>query len=135
VRAPVQMTVITGKTFSMGSKRLTQPDFRRMGDEQLFKQIERSEALKNYDYVPGVPHTDPQPSREQKLQYLAAVLRARGMIPFISFNEAAGERKAVPYWKAHVEKHQASEEQLDIGESISNQGLIEVDVPETGKKQ
>jgi hypothetical protein len=133
VRAPVQMTVIAGRTININGKRLTPAKMKSMKNEELIKLILKTDALQHYDFVAGVPHPDPPLSKEQKLEALAGAMRQTGMISYISFNSAPGERNATPYWKAPVEKRKKTEE-LDIGEQISNKGLIEVDVQEPQKK-
>lgn len=128
VRAPVQMTVISGRRININGQPLTVARMRGMQDRQLADFIQKTDAMLYYDFVSGVPHPDQPPSREQKLKALTAVLRERGVIPFISYNELPGQRNAVPYWKATVEKRKATDEDLDVGEFLSNRGVIEVDV-------
>jgi hypothetical protein len=133
VRAPVQMTVVSGKNFKMKGKLLTAADMRKEKKEVLLKWIEQSKALQHYDYVAGVPHPDPPPSKAQKLDAMVGIMRQTGMIPFISYNSEPGERDAVPYWKAPIEKRKKTEN-LSDDEQLSNKGLIEVDVQEPEKK-
>lgn len=77
--------------------KMTKKHFKKMSIKDIKKLIETnfSEALANYDFIPGVPHTAGI-SREKKLEYLAQVLRKVGMIPYVAFNFAAGESGAVP---------------------------------------
>ena len=133
VRAPVQTTVISGRTIKLKGKLLTAAKMQKLHDKDLYKYIKKTDAVEHYDFVVGVPHPDKGLSNEEKLKALAGVLRQRGTIAYISFNAEPGKRDAVPFWKAPVEKRKRTEE-LSIGEHISNKGLIEVDVPETPKK-
>lgn len=133
VRAPVQMTVISGRDFKVRGKILTAADMKKFSNKVLFDWIQQTDALQYYDFVAGVPHPDPPPSRQQKLDALAGIMRQTGMIPYISFNSQPGERDAAPYWKVPVEKRKKTEE-LSDAEQISNKGLIEVDVQEPEKK-
>lgn len=130
VRAPVRTTVISAHTFKLKGKTLTAKDMAGMSDEKLFEFIQQTDALKFYDHVPGVPHPAPELSEEEKLKTIAGVLRKLGAIPFVSYNEAPGERDSVPYWKASVEKHKKTEEELSPGEMLGSKGVIEVDVTE-----
>ena len=133
VRAPVQMTVISGRTIYINGKRLTPDKMKAMKNPELHKLILRTDALQRYDFVAGVPHPDTPLSKEQKLEALAGIMRQTGMIPYISFNSEPGQRDATPYWKTPVEKRKKTEA-LSEGEQITNKGLIEVDVPKPEKK-
>jgi hypothetical protein len=133
VRAPKGMTVITGRSITVDGKRLTKARIRklRLKDGALSSYIQQTDALKYYDFVPGVPHPDPAPSRADKMKHLVAVLRKTGMIPFVAFNAAPGDRDAVPYWNASVERRSLTEKLGDpeeVDRLVPRQGVIEVDV-------
>ncbi len=133
VRAPVQGTVISPRIIKVNGKRLTARRMRRISDEKLASYIKQTDALKHYDFVPGVPHPSQPPSRDEKLKALARITRQRGgVIPMISFNEAPGAPGAVPYWKASVEKRKQTEELSEM-ESMVSRGVIEVEVEEPAK--
>jgi hypothetical protein len=132
VRAPVQMTVISGRTINLNGKLLTVAKMQKLQNKDLYKYIKKTDGLEHYDFVAGVPHPDKPLSDEEKLKALAGVLRQTGMISYISFNAEPGERDAVPFWKAAVEKRKRTED-LSTGEQFSNKGLIEVDVQEVEK--
>jgi hypothetical protein len=133
VRAPKGMTVISGRSITVDGIRLTKARIRRLKlrNSVLSSYIQQTDALRYYDFVPGVPHPQPAPSRADKMKHLVAVLRKTGMIPFVAFNAAPGERDAIPYWKAPVERRSltgrpSSSEQ--VGELAPRQGVIEIDV-------
>lgn len=139
VRAPVRETVISGIVMKLGSgskaTRLTIARIHRLGlsDDTLIVYIKQTDALKYYDFVPGVPHPQSTPSSADKLTALVGVLRTTGMIPFVSYNAPPGERDAVPYWRAPVQRRQATDvltpEERNM-QYLSGKGLIEVTVPE-----
>ncbi len=131
VRAPVRKTVITGGTINVNGKKLTKTRIRRLKNPTLRSYIKQTDALKYYDYVPGVPHPQPAPSRADKLKALVSVLRKTGMIVFVGFNAEPGKRDAVPYWKAPVEHRSATKELSDIEQAsqfLRSKGVIEVTV-------
>ena len=129
VRAPVQAEGISGVIFKIRSggkiKRLTRTRIRKLKKTTLIEYIKQTRALENYDYVSGVPHPQPAPSPEEKLETLVKVVRKTGMIPYISYNEEPGEKDAVPYWKAKVERRKPTEEGPLI-ERLGMKSVIEV---------
>jgi hypothetical protein len=129
VRAPVQTTVISGRIININDRRLTARRARRLSDAQIEAYIQKTDALKYYDYVPGVPHPQTAPSKKQKLDALVGIVRRTGMVPFVSFNAEPGKRDAVPYWKVTITRKSKTEE-LSTGEQISSKGLIEVNLQE-----
>ena len=136
ILAPVQETVISGRTIKITTESgkkysLTKKLIKNISNEKLKKYIKQIDALKYYDFVPGVPHPrDKDLSKEEKLNNLVIILRKTGMIPFISFNAAPGTPGAVPYWKVKIEKRDPAEE-IDLLESLGMKGVIEVTIPET----
>jgi hypothetical protein len=127
VRAPVQQTVISARIIRLNEKRLTAKQARQTSDEDLNSYIQSTDALKNYDYVPGVPHPDTRPSETEKLSALRELLRRTGVISYVSYNAEAGKRDALPYWKAPVQKKKRTDE-LSVDEDLTSKGVIEVDV-------
>jgi hypothetical protein len=138
IRAPVQTTVISGTIIKIQSggktTRLNRAKIRKLSKATLIDYIKQTDALKYYDFVPGVPHPQPAPSKEDKLNALVSVLRKTGMIPYVSYNEEPGERDAVPYWKAKVEDRGAIEENIPLIESLGMKGVIEVTIPAKEEK-
>jgi hypothetical protein len=132
VRAPIQMTVISGRTIKINGVTLTAAKMQKLSDKKLIEYIQKTDALKRYDFVPGVPHPPMPPSNEDKLKAMASVLRRTGMIPFISFNEPPGERGATEFWKASVQKR-GKGEKLSAEEKFFSKDLIEVDIQEPEK--
>ena len=134
VRAPVWMTVISGRIIKLnnGGKivTLTLHKIRKQSNETLMDYIRQTDALKYYDFVAGVPHPKESPSEKDKLSALVTVLKRTGMIPYISYNAEPGQRDAVPYWKAKVERHKVSEEELSDTDILGQKGVIEVVVNE-----
>ncbi len=129
VRAPVRTTVISGRTFRVNGRKLTKARIRRLSDSTLRSYISKTDAVKYYDFVPGVPHPQSAPSRTEKLKALVGVLRKTGMIPFVGFNAAPGDRSALPYWKAPVERRKATEVLTDMeraSQFLGSKGVIEV---------
>ena len=57
------------------------------------------------------------------------------MIPYVSFNEAPGEPEAQPYWRAKVEKREATEARIPDSELFGMGGVIEVTVPAGEEKR
>jgi hypothetical protein len=136
VRAPVQPTVIGALTFTVDGKRLTVADMKKHSDDDLRGFIRQTDALKTYDFVPGVPHPDKDPSNDEKMTALIGVLRSTGSIPRVSFNEAAGKRKAVAMHKAEVDQRASTAEDLTDAEFLGGTGVIEVEVkPAAAKKK
>jgi len=130
IRAPVQMTVVSGQIIKINGKPLTKQQIANSSDEKLSGYIKQTTALKYYDFVPGVPHPKTPPSASDKMTELIKVLRTTGMIPYVGYNSAPGERDAVPYWKAPVEQRKPSEE-LSIDDEMRMKGLIEVQLGTT----
>jgi hypothetical protein len=128
VRAPVQPTVIGALTFSVGGKKLTVADMKKHSDDDLRGFIRQTDALKQYDFVPGVPHPDKDPSDAEKMTALIGVLRSTGSIPRVSFNEAPGKRKAVAMQNASVDQRASTSEDLTDAEFLGGTGVIEVEV-------
>jgi hypothetical protein len=132
IHAPVQTTIISGTIISIKSggktRRLDRKKITKLSRETLVEYIKKTDALQKYDFVPGVPHPQPAPSTEDKLNALDGVLRKTGMIPYVSYNDEPGERDAVPYWKANIEERKATEEEIQPYESLGMKGVIEVTV-------
>ncbi len=131
VRAPVRTTVISGRILKINGRKLTKARIRRLTDSTLRSYIKQTDAVKYYDFVPGVPHPQAALSKTKKLKALVGVLRKTGMIPFAGFNAEPGKREAVPYWKAPVEHHKASEVLSDMeraSQYLGSKGVIEVTV-------
>jgi hypothetical protein len=135
VRAPVQPTVIGNLTFTVGGKRLTVADMKNHTDDELRGFLRQTDAVKQYDFVPGVPHPDKEPSNDEKMTTLIGVLRRTGTIPRVSYNEAPGQRKAVPIWKAEVDQRASTAEDLTDAEFLGGSGVIEVDVKPAATKK
>ena len=134
VLAPAQETVISGRIVNITkrgrTRRLTKKMMRRMSDKALKEYVEQIDALKYYDFVPGVPHIEyKELSKEEKLNELVKVLRKNGLIPFVSINAVPGTRDAKPYWKVKTQKRQPGEKISDI-ESLIIKDVIKVEVPE-----
>ena len=104
-----------------------------MSEPQLINIIKKLDILKHYDFVPGVPHPASPPSVDDKLKALASVLKKTGMIPYVSYNEEPGERDAVPYWKADIKRAKTTDE-LSPMDTLGLKGVVQVDVPQQGKK-
>jgi hypothetical protein len=128
VRAPIQPTVIGHINFTVGGKRLTVANMKDHTDDELRGFIRQTDALKQYDFVPGVPHPDKDPSNDEKMTALVGVLRRTGSIPQVAFNEAAGKRKAVPMQKAEVDQRASTADDLTDAEFLGGSGVIEVEV-------
>lgn len=129
VRAPVWMTVITGYIPRLPRRQRVA----KMSEPQLINIIKKLDILKHYDFVPGVPHPASPPSVDDKLKALASVLKKTGMIPYVSYNEEPGERDAVPYWKADIKRAKTTDE-LSPMDTLGLKGVVQVDVPQQGKK-
>jgi len=140
VRAPMRTTVIGGITIKVKTRgRLRRLDRRniarlRLTDTKLKEYIKHTDALKHYDFVPGVPHPRSGPSTADKLKALAGVLRKTGMIPFVSYNAAPGERYAVAYWKAPVQRRSATAKAASALTFLGAKGVIEVKVPKPARR-
>lgn len=140
VRAPMRMTVIGGIIIKLKTRgRLRRLDRRniarlRLTDDNLKEYIKHTDALKHYDFVPGVPHPRSGPSTADKLKALARVLRKTGMIPFVSYNAAPGERYAVAYWKAPVQRRSATAKAASALTFLGTKGVIEVTVPKPARR-
>lgn len=134
VRAPVSMTVISGRVLSLrsGGKTvtLTKEKLQRESNETLITYIRQLDILKYYDFVPGVPHPKENPPEKEKLNAMVAVLKKTGRIPFVSYNAEPGQRHAVAYWKAPIERRKATDKDLSDAEVLQNKGVIEVVVEE-----
>jgi hypothetical protein len=133
VRAPVQPTVVGHVTFTVGGKRLTTANMKDHTDDDLRGFIRQTDAVKYYDFVPGVPHPDKDPSNDEKMTALIGVLRRTGSIPRLSYNEAAGKRKAVPIWQAEVDQRASTADDLTDAEFLGGTGVIEVEVKPAAK--
>ncbi len=134
VRAPVSTTVISGRVLSLrsGGKTvtLTKEKLQKESNETLITYIRQLDILKYYDFVPGVPHPKESPPEIEKLNAMVAVLKKTGRIPFVSYNAEPGQRHAVAYWKAPIERRKASDEDLSDADALQNKGVIEVVVEE-----
>jgi hypothetical protein len=133
VRAPVQMTVVSGRTFNVNGKRLTATETQKLPEKTLIAYIKKTDGMKFYDFAAGVPHPAEPPSEEDKMKALIWQVRQTGMISYISFNSEPGERDAVAYWKAPIMKRKKTED-LPEAESMTNKGLVQVDIQEETKK-
>jgi len=138
VRAPMRMTVIGGIIIKLKTrgkvKRLTRAKIAKLTDTKLKEYIKHTDALKHYDFVPGVPHPRSGPSTADKLKALVGVLRKTGMIPFVSYNAAPGERYAVAYWKAPVQRRKATAKAASAAAFLRTKGVIEVKVPRPARR-
>jgi len=138
VRAPMRTTVIGGITIKLKARGrvrlLTRRKIRRLRDSKLKEYIKLTDALKHYDFVPGVPHPRSGPSTADKLKALVGVLRKTGIIPFVSYNAAPGERYAVAYWKAPVQRRSATAKAASALTFLGAKGVIEVKVPKPARR-
>ncbi len=103
IRGPETEIFISGFVLKVNNRVLGEKEVQSLKPAILQKYILQTPALKQYDFVVGVPHEDGL-SDENKMQALIEVCKKTGMIPTMALGAQPGEHGAVPHWKARVEQ-------------------------------